>query len=90
MASVATARKTPAEIHFRKGEKPTGLMPVVGFQVLESGEVTNAILKQSSGIRDRDNFALRSVEGTKYNNRPGCGTLEYEVGVTIDLMPPVY
>ena len=50
--------KTPAEIHFREAEKPTGLIPVVAFHVLESGEVTNIVLKQRSGIRDKDNAAL--------------------------------
>jgi TonB family protein len=80
--------KTPAEIHFREDEKPTGLIPVVAFQILESGEVTNIVLKQSSGTRDKDNAALDWVKGTTYNNRPGCGTVESEVGVTIDLVAP--
>lgn len=79
--------KMPAEIRFRKGEKPTGLIPVVAFQILESGEVVSVVLKQSSGITDKDNAALHWVKGTKYNNRPGCGIVESEVGVTIDLGP---
>jgi hypothetical protein len=85
---VLSLSKTPAEIHFREGEKPTGLIPVVAFQILESGEVANIVLKQSSGIRDKDNAALDWVKGTTYNNRPGCGTVETEVGVTIDLAAP--
>lgn len=80
--------KTPAQIHLREGEKSTGLIPVVAFQILESGELTNIVLKQSSGIRDKDNAALHWVKGTTYNNRPGCGTVESEVGVTIDLVAP--
>ena len=79
---------TPAQIHFREGEKPTGLIPVVAFQILESGEVVNIVLKQSSGIRDKDNAALDWAKGATYNNRPGCGTVETEVGVTIDLAAP--
>jgi hypothetical protein len=77
--------KTPTRIHFREGEKPTGVIPVIAFQILESGEVVNIVLKQSSGIRDKDNAALDWVKGSRYNNRPGCGTVETEVGVTIDL-----
>jgi hypothetical protein len=77
--------KTPARIHFRESEKPTGVIPVVAFQILESGEVVNIALKQSSGIRDKDNAALDWVKGSRYNNRPGCGTVETAVGVTIDL-----
>lgn len=76
--------RTPARIHFREGENPTGLTPIVAFQILESGDVTNIVLKRSSGIRDEDNAALDWVKGSKYNNRPGCGTDETEVGVTID------
>jgi TonB family protein len=81
---VLSSGRTPAQIHFREGEKPTGLIPVVAFQILESGEVVNIVLTQSSGIRDKDNAALDWVKRTKYNNRPGCGTVESEVGVTID------
>jgi len=82
-----TFGKKPVEIHFRQDERPTGLIPVVAFQVLESGEVANLVLKQRSGIRDKDNAALRWVRETTYNRRPGCGTLESEMGVTIDLIP---
>ncbi len=85
---VVRSGRTPAEIHFREGEKPTGFIPVVAFQILESGEVVNIVLKQSSGIRDKDNAALGWVKGTRYNNRPACGTIESEVGVTIDLVAP--
>jgi hypothetical protein len=82
-----TFGKTPVEIHSREGERPTGLIPVVAFQKLESGEVANLVLKQRSGIHDKDNAALRWVRETTYNSRPGCGTLESELGVTIDLVP---
>jgi len=85
---VLRSGRTPAEIHFREGEKPTGLIPVVAFQILESGEVVNIVLKQSSGIRDKDNAALGWVKGTRYNNRSGCGTVESEIGVMIDLLAP--
>jgi hypothetical protein len=85
---VLNSVRTQAQIHFREGEKPTGLVPVVGFQILESGEVVNIFLMQSSGIRDKDNAALEWVKRTTYNNRPGCGTIESQVGVTIDLAAP--
>lgn len=81
---VLSVGKMPNGIRFRGGEKPTGL-PVVTFQILESGEVVDVALKQSSGIIDKDNAALLWVEGMKYNKRPGCGILETEVGVTIDV-----
>ena len=85
---VLCSGRTPTRIHFRKGEKPTGLIPVVAFQILESGDAANITLKQSSGVRDKDNAALDWVKGTRYNNRPGCGTVETEMGVTIDLAAP--
>ena len=81
---VLRSGRTPAQIQFREGEKPTELIPVVAFQILESGEVVNIVLMQSSGIRDKDNAALNWVKRTTYNSRPGCGTVESKVGVTID------
>jgi len=70
--------------HVREGEKSTGFTPLIAFQILESGEVTGAHVKRSSGIRDRDDVALNFVKSTKYNARPGCPVIESETGVTID------
>jgi hypothetical protein len=81
---VLSSGRTPAQIHFRVGEKPIGLIPVVAFQILESGEVVNIVLMQRSGVRDKDNAALDWVKRTRYNNRPGCGTVDSEVGLAID------
>jgi TonB family protein len=73
----------PKTIHMGKGEKATGYSPVIAFSILESGDVVNAHVKRSSGIADVDAYALNSIQGTKYNNRPGCGTLETEADVLI-------
>jgi len=77
--------KTPSHIHIHPNDKPTGHIPVVGFNILETGDVAGVVLKQSSGVREKDNYALLWVKGGKYNSRPGCGVIESEVGVTIDL-----
>lgn len=72
----------PKTIQVRKGEKAARYPPVIAFEILESGEVVNARVKRSSGIADRDAYALNSIRGWKFNSRPGCGTVETEaVGV---------
>jgi TonB family protein len=58
--------------------------PVIAYQVLESGKVVNVYVKRSSGVADLDAFATRSIRATKYNKRPGCGTVEAEATVNID------
>jgi TonB family protein len=70
-------------VRLRKDEKWTGA-PVIAYQVLESGRVVNVYVKRSSGVADLDAFAVTSVRGTKYNKRPGCGTVESETTVSID------
>jgi len=65
-------------IHVRKGEKSTGYSPVIAWEVLESGEVVNTRIKRSSGIADQDAYALSTINGSKFNTRPGCGTVETE------------
>jgi len=74
-------------IRIRKRDKPTGRIPVVALEILETGEVTNLRIKQTSGIADEDAHALQWVGAFRCNNRPGCGVIESEVGVTIDLIP---
>jgi TonB family protein len=68
----------------RKGEKSTGFVPLIAFQIAESGEVINAHVKRSSGISDKDDIALNFVKSRKYNARPGCPVIESETSVTID------
>ena len=70
-------------IKFREGEKLKN-SPLVSFQITESGEVTGARLKRSSGVRDYDDAALSFVRSTKYNARPGCPTIDNEEDVIID------
>jgi TonB family protein len=72
-------------IRTRKGEKSTGFSPVIAFQILESGEVAHAYVKRSSGIADIDRYALNSVQRTKYNTRSGCGIVETEATVLVQL-----
>src|SRR5215475_7936596 len=47
----------PTPIHFQPGEKMTRT-PVIRSQILESGEVVNIRLTQSSGVADIDRIAL--------------------------------
>jgi TonB family protein len=71
-------------VQIREGEKSTGYTPLVTFQITEAGEVVNVHLKRSSGFRDYDQAALRSVRSTKYNARPGCPVVESTAGIIID------
>jgi TonB family protein len=70
-------------IHVRSGEKRVKT-PVIAFEVLPSGEVANARMKQRSGVQDIDRYALTQVRAWKFNNRPGCPVVESQCGVTID------
>jgi TonB family protein len=71
-------------IHTRPGEKSTGFSPIIAFQILDTGKVTQAHVKRSSGIADIDTYALNWIRGTKYNTRSGCGVIESQADVTID------
>jgi TonB family protein len=73
----------PKAIQVRKGEKAARYPPVIAFEILESGEVVNARVKRSSGVADRDAYALNSIRGWRFNNRPGCGTVETEAAALI-------
>jgi membrane peptidoglycan carboxypeptidase len=74
-------------IRVRAGEKSTKYPPVIVYEVLESGEVRNAIVQRSSGISDIDNYALAGVKTMRYNERPpGCGIIQSEAVVSIDLV----
>ena len=71
-----------SEFQLHKGEKYSN-SPVVAFQILESGDTANAVLKRSSGVPDVDEYALTSVRGSKFNKRPGCGVIETQLDITI-------
>jgi penicillin-binding protein 1A len=76
---------TNTTIRVRPGEKSTKQTPVIAFEILESGEVTKAVVYRSSGIADIDNFALASIRAMRYNERPpGCGVIESQSVVTVD------
>jgi TonB family protein len=68
----------------QKGEKSTGYVPLVSFEILESGEVSNVQLKRSSGFANVDKYALDGIRNTKFNSREGCGVIETEATVNID------
>jgi len=74
--------KSP-EFHFRKGETYRK-SPVVAYEILESGEIAHAVLRRSSGVAEVDNYALKWVQGLKFNKRTGCGVIESNVDITID------
>ena len=80
---ISGMRSKSPEFHFGKGERYTD-SPVVAYEVLESGEIAHAILKRSSGVSDVDKYAIKWVQGLKYNNRPGCGVFKSTANVTID------
>ena len=73
----------PARIRPSKGAKPTGYLPVIAFEISDSGDVADARIKRSSGIANRDSYALAFVKGWKFNSRPGCGAIETETVVMI-------
>jgi TonB family protein len=81
------SHRSPADttIRVRAGEKSTNQTPVISFEVLESGEVRNAVLRRSSGIADIDNYALAGVRAMRYNERPpGCAIIESQAVVNVD------
>lgn len=78
-----SGRDAPS-IRVREGEKPSGFDPTITFQILENGEVAQVKIKRSSGISDLDQYALRSIRLSRYNRRPGCGTIESQATVTVD------
>jgi TonB family protein len=69
----------------REGEKSTGYTPIIAFQITSTGEVLNARVKRSSGIRAMDDSALSWVSSGRYNSRPGCPVVENEADVLIDI-----
>ena len=82
---VNKGKVSPGEIHIRKGDKPTGFTPLIAFRITEVGEVIDAHVKRSSGIRDADGAALNWIRSTKYNSRPGCPVIDNEAVVIIDI-----
>jgi len=70
-------------IRKRKGEHATRFTLQVAFEILESGEVTNARVKRSSGIAEKDAVALNWVRSARYNKRPGCGVIDSQASVLV-------
>jgi len=70
-------------IKFHEGEKLKN-HPLIAFQITESGEVSGATVKRSSGVRGYDDSALSFVRSEKYNSRPGCPAIHSETLVIID------
>lgn len=77
-----SAHKSP-DFHLRKGEKYKH-SPLVAYEILESGEIADPVLKRSSGVAEVDKYALQWVREFKFNARPGCGVIESSVDLTID------
>jgi membrane peptidoglycan carboxypeptidase len=76
---------TNATIRVRPGEKSTKQTPVIAFEVLESGEIAEAVVYRSSGIADIDNYALASIRAMRYKERPpGCGVIDSKATVNVD------
>ena len=82
---VKKSRLKAKTIRVRDGEKPTGYTPIIAFQITSTGEVLNAHVKRSSGIREMDNSALSSIQSGRYNSRPGCPVIDSEAYVIIDI-----
>lgn len=60
-------------------------MPVIAFEVLESGAIRNAVISRSSGVAEIDKYALESVRSMKYEERPiGCGVIEEAMAMHLD------
>lgn len=54
------------EIRVRLGEKSAKQTPVISFDVLESGEIRNAVVFRSSGVVDIDKYALTTINTVRY------------------------
>jgi uncharacterized protein (TIGR03435 family) len=71
-------------LRVRKGEQMVTNTPIFAIEILESGEVANARMENSSGIADLDTRALQQVHAMRYNKRPGCGIWEGKISLTYD------
>jgi len=66
-----------------KDEKYRGA-PVISYTIKEDGSVTNVNLKQGSGVRWIDEYALEWVKGRKYQAMPGCPGVDTTETIVID------
>jgi outer membrane biosynthesis protein TonB len=57
------------------GKSPQVFPPVISYEILESGEVTNAQVKRCCGFSAIDKFALNQIQAMKYNSRRDVGLL---------------
>jgi hypothetical protein len=74
--------KSP-EFHFRTVDNYKH-SPVVAHEILESGENCSCHPEAQFWVAEVDRYALRWVQGLRFNKRPGCGVVESRVDVTID------
>ena len=71
-----------AKFQVKNGEKYKAA-PTVSFVIAEDGKVRKVKLVRSSGIRDIDRNAIKTVRKWKYNSRPGCEAVEVLMTITI-------
>jgi TonB family protein len=76
-------RSLRGPFHFATGEKYRRI-PVISFSIEPDGAVHDVKVTQGSGVKDIDQHALKDISSWKYTSRPGCPTLESQVGITID------
>jgi TonB family protein len=61
--------------------------PTVKYLIQEDGTVSNATITRSSGLSDMDKKLLDAIAKWKYKPRTsGCGAIEIEMAITIDLL----
>ncbi len=78
-------RLPTGQVRVRPGEKAKKQSPVIAFEVLESGEVAEAVVYRSSGIADSDDYALASIKAMRYSEPPpGCGVIDSQITVNVD------
>ncbi|HWR14555.1 MAG TPA: energy transducer TonB [Terriglobales bacterium] len=73
----------PTRVNFRPGEKSSGRLPLIEFNILSSGRVVNAQLKQSSGFIEIDRAALNWISTTTFNERESCDVTEAQIAVSV-------
>jgi TonB family protein len=57
--------------------------PVLRVDIEETGDVTNVLILEQSGIKRLDTLLLKNVAQWKYAPRPACGVLESNIAVTM-------
>jgi len=60
--------------------------PLLQMDIEESGDTTNVLLLQPSGIQELDMLLLADVRRWKYAPRPDCGVVQSNIAMTVDWM----